>query len=82
MITHEFYGSGKLALFDQSDAPDELNKTTKRMELTAIGDSLILLLTAYTGDYPDGVPATTKKVVKMPVEDLFSLIEAYVQVAY
>jgi len=82
MITHEFYGNGKIVLFDQSDAPDDLNKTTKRMELTAIGDNVVLLLTTHPSDCPDGASATTKKVVNVPVEDLFSLIEAYVQVAY
>ena len=76
MIIHSFTGTGNLVLFDQSDASNEIEKTTKRMELAAAGDHIVMTLTV-SKDYS---PATTKREVRMSTEDLFSLIEAYIEI--
>jgi len=82
MIVHNFYGNGKLVLLDYSDTPDGIEKTTKRMELTANGKQLLMVLTMNTGKSSENAPNGPKKEVAISVENLFSLIEAYVEIAY
>lgn len=82
MITHEFYGNGKIVLFDHINACDGLKKTTKCMELTADGDSVVMQLTTHTKDHHENAPYISMKEFKIPLEDLFSLMEAYIQVTY
>ena len=82
MIIHEFSGNGTLVLFDQNDAADGVAKMTKRMEITADGNHVIMVLTTLSGDSPQNAPDAAKKEVKMRIEDLMSLINAYVEIAY
>lgn len=78
MIIHSFTSAGKLILFDQIDASNEIEKTTKRMELATAGDHVVMTLTVNDGQTSDA----SKREIKMSVEDLFSLIETYVEIAY
>ena len=82
MIPHRFSGNGKLVLFDQSGDAAGIEKATKRMELTAEGNHVVMLLTVNKGESSEKTLDVAGKEVKMSMEDLFSLIEAYIEIAY
>ena len=81
MIIHKFSGHGTLVLFDQSDASDGIEKTTKRIEITADGNRVVMVLTTISGDSPENAPDAAKHEVEMSIEDLMSLINAYIEIA-
>jgi len=82
MIIHKFSGNGTLILVDQNDATDGVEKMIKRMEITVEGNHVVMVSTTLHGDSRENIADTALHEVKISIEDLLSLINAYVEITH
>ena len=82
MSIHSFASQGTLVLVEHSEAAaGSEKKMTRRLELKAEGEQVVMRLTIHKDDGAVAQEAA-RRVVPMRAEDLFALIEAYVAIAY
>ena len=79
-ITHALYGQGQLVLFDHKVTADGQIEITKCIACRAEGDHAHLTFEHTTANAWHDQSSTASQEVRISVEDLIALLQAYLEI--